>query len=214
MTFTNNRAYKWITATPLYALKDGDTFTAGTTVEVKDADNDVVATITYGVGGGAAFGAADNQNGSNDDYPGFQYMTAGNNQNGGPNTGTVYTIVPVYDGTITVGVKLNGGKNFYIQEDGTSMPGYDGITIATATKTSYSFPVKAGSTYKVYCTGSKLGFYGFDYKFIKTYDITVNDGDVDNANWSVDPNPAEKVATVIITYSGKKKVKSITIEKK
>lgn len=163
-TFVNSKAYKYITATPLYALTENQTFVAGTTVDVKDADNDVVATLTYGVSGGNDFIQTTDAYGLNDDYTEFQYMTPGNNQNGGPNTGTVYTINPFYNGTITVGVRLNGDKNFFIQEDGTSMGGYDGIKIPEATNTSYSFPVKAGSTYKVFCTGSKLGFFGFDYK--------------------------------------------------
>ena len=166
-TFVNGKAYKYITATPLYALTENETFVAGTIVDVKDAENDVVATLTYGVSGGADFNETTDAYGLNDDYAGFGYMTSGNGQNGGPNTGTVYTINPFYNGTITVGVRLNGGKNFYIQEDGTSMEGYDGITISEATNTSYSFPVKAGSTYKVYCTGSKLGFFGFDYDYTK-----------------------------------------------
>ena len=157
LAFTNGKAYKWITATPFYALKEGDTFKAGTTVDLGDA------TITYGVEGGADFGAA--YAAVNEDYAGFAYMTGGNGENGGAETGTVYTIVPKYDGTITVGVRLNGGKSFFILEDGESMEGYNGITIKDAANTSYSFPVKANSTYKIYCTGSKLGFFGFDYKF-------------------------------------------------
>ena len=172
LTFKDGKAYKWITATPLYALSEGATFTAGTTVDVKDADEDVVATITYGVEGGNAFTAAIG-NEPNEDYEGFAYMTAGNGQNGSADGGTVYTIKPLYDGTITVGVKLNANKNFYIQEDGTSMTGYNGITIDQVARTSYSFPVKAGSVYKVFCTGSKLGFYGFDYKFNKIVDYYV-----------------------------------------
>lgn len=159
LAFTNGKAYKWITATPFYALKEGDTFAAGTTVDLGDA------TITYGVEGGADFGAAGAA--TNEDYAGFAYMTGGNGENGSVDGGTVYTIKPVYDGTITVGVRLNGGKSFFILEDGESMEGYNGITIKDAANTSYSFPVKAGSTYKVYCTGSKLGFFGFDYQYSK-----------------------------------------------
>lgn len=160
MVFTNGRAYKWVTATPLYALTEGATFAAGTKVDVKDGD-DVVATITYGVDGGEAFQAA--VAAGNDDYAGFNFMTPGNGVNGSADGGTVYTIKPVYDGTITVGVRLNGGKKFHINEDGTDMTGYEGITIANAANTSYSFAVKAGSTYKLWCDGSKLGFFGFDY---------------------------------------------------
>ena len=159
LPFINEKAYKWITATPYYALKEGDTFKAGTTVDLGDA------TITYGVEGGADFGAAGAA--VNEDYAGFGYMTGGNGENGSADGGTVYTIVPKYDGTITVGVRLNGDKAFYIQEDGTSLEGYDGIKIKEAANTTFDFAVKANSTYKIYCTGSKLGFFGFDYKFTK-----------------------------------------------
>ena len=169
--FTDGKAYKYITATPIYALAEGDTFTAGTTVNVKDADGDVVATITYGVTGGADFNPA--VPASVEGYLGYGFYTAGNGQNGSATGGTLYTINPLYAGTISVAVRLNGGKNFYIQEDGESMEGYDGITIPEAANVVYSFPVKAGSTYKIYCTGSKLGFFGFDYKFEKVPDYYV-----------------------------------------
>lgn len=159
MAFIDGKAYKWITATPFYALKEGDTFKAGTTVDLTDV------TITFGVDGGADFGAA--VQAANEDYAGFTSYTGGNGENGSADGGTVYTIKPVYDGTITVGVRLNGGKSFFVQEDGESMEGYNGITIKDAANTSYGFPVKAGSTYKIYCTGSKLGFFGFDYKYEK-----------------------------------------------
>ena len=51
MTFTNGRAYKWITATPLYALENGIGHPAGTIVDVEDGDGDVVATLTFGATG-------------------------------------------------------------------------------------------------------------------------------------------------------------------
>ena len=157
--FINGKAYKWITATPFYALSEGATFAAGTTVDLTDA------TITYGVDGGADFGAASAT--PNDDYAGFTYMTGGNGENGAINAGTVYTIVPKYNGTITVGVRLNGGKKMHINEDGTDLADYAGITIADAANTSFTFDVKANSTYKIWCDGSKLGFFGFDYKYDK-----------------------------------------------
>ena len=162
LAFTDGKAYKWITATPTYALTEGATFASGTTVDVKDGD-DVVATLTYGVEGGDAFLAAIAQ--PNEDYAGFTAYTPGNGVNGASSAGTVYIIKPKYDGTITVGVRLNGGKSFFIEEDGTAMADYNGITIPDAANTSYSFAVKAGSTYNIYCTGSKLGFFGFDYQF-------------------------------------------------
>ena len=163
LAFINGKSYKWITATPLYALAEGQSFAAGTIVEVKDGDN-VVATLTYGSSGNefkAAIAAI------NEVYDGFKFMTEGNNTNGDKNDGTFYTIVPTYNGTISVGVRLNGGKKFHISEDGTDLPAYNGWTIAEACNTSYDFAVKAGSTYKIWCDGSKLGFFGFDYKYEK-----------------------------------------------
>ena len=161
LPFINGKAYKWITATPLYALKEGDTFASGTSVDVMDGE-DVVATITYGVDGGDDFLAAVAD--VNEDYAGFGFYTPGNGVNGGIDEGTVYTIVPKYDGTITIGVRLNGNKAMHINEDGTDMAGFNGYKIAEAANTSFSFDVKAGSTYKIWCDGSKLGFFGFDFK--------------------------------------------------
>jgi hypothetical protein len=164
MAFTNGRAYKWITKTPLYAISSNQAAIAsGTTFEVKDAENDVVATLTYGVEGGAEFTKASEDPDYNEDYEGFQYVTMGNGVNGTATSGTVYYIEPKYDGTITVGVRLNGDKPFFILEDGVAMEGYNGIKVDVLAKTSFSFPVKGGSKYSIYCTGSKLGFYGFDY---------------------------------------------------
>lgn len=166
MSFTNGRAYKWnTTLAPLYALEASEAaIPAGTTVEVKDGE-EVVATLTYGVSGGADFVAPTAR--QNEEVAAFQYYTGGNGENGSADGGTIYTIKPVFDGTITVGVWLNGGKSFFIQEDGTSLEGFNGIKKDYGSSTTFEFAVKAGSEYKVYCTGSKLGFYGFDYQYSK-----------------------------------------------
>ena len=185
LAFTNGKAYKWITATPIYALTEGATFAAGTTVDVKDAEEKVVATLTYGVEGGAEFGAATAA--TNEDYEGFKFMTPGNGENGTADGGTVYTIVPKYNGTITVGVRLNGGKSLFISEDGENLEAYNGITIKEAANTSYTFDVKGGSTYKIYCSGSKLGFFGFDYKYEATPEPVKNTYTAkfeNNGNWA------------------------------
>lgn len=175
LTFNKGRAYKWnTTLEPLFALQESaTTIPAGTTVNVKDADGDVVATLTYGFEDGAEFAAPTTR--ANDEYQGFNAYTAGNGQNGTATSGTVYIIKPVYDGEVTVGVWLNAGKSLYIQEDGTSLSGFDGYTADYASGTAFTFPVKAGSEYKVYCTGSKLGFYGFDYKFEKVPYYVIGD---------------------------------------
>ena len=191
MGFTSGRKYVWnTTLNPLFKLEASDAkILAGTTVEVKDKEDKVVATLTYGVEGGADFAAPVVR--ANEEVAGFTAYTAGNGENGTDTGGTVYTIKPVYDGTITVGVWLNAGKAFFIQEDGTPLEGFDGIKKDYGSSTSFTFDVKANSVYKVYCTGSKLGFYGFDYTYAapaqpetKTYYVVGNDATVFGEAWN------------------------------
>ena len=47
-----------------------------------------------------------------------------------------------------------------------------------------------------------------------TYAITLAEGTEDGDNWTISPNPAEEGATVTVTYSGEKKVKSVKAVKK
>lgn len=95
---------------------------------------------------------------------GYTAYTQGNGVNGNKEGGTVYVFQPAIAGNITVAVVLNAEKKFHISEDGTDMAGYEGITVAEKYYGTYTFDVKAGSTYKVWCDGSKLGFYGFEFK--------------------------------------------------
>ena len=143
-----------------YALSEGDTFTSGQSVDVKNGD-EVVATIVYGESGGNAFKAAI----ANTSVTGYTAFTEGNDTNGNKTGGTFYTITPKYAGTISVAVALNADKAFYVIEDGTALADYNGIKESEKVYKAYSFDVKAGSSYKVYCSGSKLGFYGFTYTY-------------------------------------------------
>lgn len=147
-----------------YLVKKGDTFTSGQAIEVKDTDNDLLATIVYGENGGNAFTAAT----ANSAVPGFEAFTAGNGTNGNNTGGTFYTITPVYNGKIEVAVVLNASKQFYITENGTALSDYNGITKSEKYSGTFTFSVSAGKIYKIYCSGSKLGFYGFNYHYIKT----------------------------------------------
>ena len=47
---------------------------------------------------------------------------------------------------------------------------------------------------------------------IPTYAVTIDDGNVDAANWEADPTEQKAGEKVKLTYKGKKKIKSITIE--
>jgi len=145
-----------------YALSEGETFTSGQKVEVKEEGSGaVVATLVYGEDGGADFNAAQ----ADSHVEGFTAYTSGNGTNGNKAGGTFYTITPASDGTIDVAVVLNASKSFYILEDGTALEGYDGIQADDKYYGTYTFNVKAGSSYKIYCAGSKLGFYGFTYTY-------------------------------------------------
>lgn len=135
---------------------------------------------------------------------GWGFYTKGNDVNGNKDGGTIYVFMPNIAGVITVAVVLNSGKKFHISEDGTDMAGYDGITVDEKYYGTYSFNVKAGSTYKVWCDGSKLGFYGFELtdatsvKAIKN--VTENNGEVYNlAGQKVDAN-----AKGLVIKNGKK----------
>lgn len=147
--------------TVTYALAAGDTFSSGQTVEVKNSDDEVVATITYGETGGAAFKVAK----EDDHVEGFPAYTEGNGTNGEKTGGTFYTVVPEFDGTLEVFVVLNANKGFYVLENGAALNGFNGITVTEKYYGSYSFSVTAGKSYKFYCAGSKLGFYGFNYTY-------------------------------------------------
>ena len=143
-----------------YTLSLGEVFAPAQTVAVNNG-SETVAVITYSEPGGNLFNAP-RTDGSVSGYTAF---TEGNGVNGNKSGGTFYTIVPKYNGTISVAVVLNNGKEFYILEDGTALSDYNGITVATKYSGTYEFDVKAGSSYKIYCSGSKLGFYGFNYTY-------------------------------------------------
>jgi len=200
MGFTDGRAYKWNVnpTAPFFAPEvSEDKIAAGTTVEVKDANGDVAATLTYGVEGGADFAAFISR--PNEEYAAFKNYTAGNGENGTATSGTVYTIKPVYNGSITVAVWLNANKDFFIQEDGVSLAGFDKYRNSYGSSTAFTFNVKAGSEYKIYCTGSKLGFYGFDYKFSKDVTIGATEWATYSSAVNVDLTSVEGLTAYMVT---------------
>jgi len=178
-----------------YYVSDGETITDGMQItSVKDI------TMTYG---GAAnnwgAGKADG-NLSNATSGIFDAMTAGEGNNpkdangkgyssdkkNVPTTGTFYVFAPAKAGSLEVAVCLNKDKNFFITEDSVALADYNGITVSEKYYGTYTFDVKAGSTYYVFCTGSKLGFGGFIFtpatgknveKSVKTQ-VFANSGDL------------------------------------
>ncbi|MBQ9357626.1 MAG: DUF4957 domain-containing protein [Prevotella sp.] len=108
--------------------------------------------------------------------------------------GTFYDFVPTVDGVLTVAVKLNANKTHYVTEDGQQL-----LTTTTAEGEiiydCWSFNVTAGKRYQVFSSGSKMGFYGFNFQagatieepliptginFVET--VTNNNGAIYNMN--------------------------------
>ena len=147
--------------TATYAMAEGETHKSGESVDVKDDKGTAVGTLTFGEVGGADFKAA-KKDGA---VEGFTAFTEGNGENGNKTGGTFYTFTPKHDGTATVAVVLNADKAFYVEEDGTALADYNGKKETAKYSGTYSFKVKGGSAYKVYCSGSKLGFYGLKYDY-------------------------------------------------
>ena len=143
-----------------YALVEGDAFTSGQIVNVLNGD-DVCATIQYGEEGGADFNTA-----AADEHCaewGYTAFTAGNGVNGNKAGGTWYTITPKYNGIIAAAIALNADKKFHLAVNGEQNPVFDNNTVSEKYYGPIEFNVQAGKTYKFYCDGSKLGFYGFNY---------------------------------------------------
>lgn len=161
-----------VNAQGVYGVQAGDAgVAAGTTYS--GVPN---ITMTWGVAGGADFkdGKASR---TLEKLLGATGYCEGNGQSGKLKSGTVYYYEPAQAGTLTVGVVLNAGKAFYVQDiDGNNvdfvMTDSEGTTILTenggkleakVTGAIVTFSVAAGKKYAVYCAGSKLGYYGFKY---------------------------------------------------
>lgn len=142
-----------VSAQGKYALEEGESHDAGDVIT--SVPN---ITLTFGTGGNK-FGAAK----AGTQVDGYTAFTEGNGTNGNSENGTVYFLNPSIDGNVTVAVILNSGKAFHVNEDGTDLEQYSGVSVSEKYYGTYSFNVKAGSTYKFWCDGSKLGFYGFEF---------------------------------------------------
>ena len=144
-----------------YAMEEGEEIAYGTQpAKDKRVQNCKMYFGDNNYDGGTAFKAAQ----ADAQVDGYTAYTPGNGVNGNKEGGTLYVFQPAIDGNITVAIVLNADKKFHISEDGTDMAGFEGITVDEKYYGTYTFNVKANSTYKVWCDGSKLGFYGFEFK--------------------------------------------------
>lgn len=139
---------------------------AGTVQQIKDNNTDV-ATLTIGATGGNNF--VYTQDNTLDGYSGY---ISGNGVGNDPK-GTFYNIVPNYNGSMTIAVNVENGKELYIREYGIDehndvliyrSGGLSDKDKASATHT-YTFDVRKGRHYKVYSYESSLGLYGLSYTY-------------------------------------------------
>ena len=83
--------------------------------------------------------------------------------------GTFYDFAPMFDGALTVAVKLNANKSHFVTEDGSTL-----LTTSTPEGTAlfdvWAFNVKGGCRYQIFSSGSKMGFFGFQFQKGKTLD--------------------------------------------
>ena len=110
---------------------------------------------------------------SNGSVSGYSAYTSGTGKDGGlSGMATTYYFLAWNPGVMRVAVSLNADKRFYIKDlgqngwnntSGTSLSGYDGITVSSKYNGTYDFPVEANHVYAVYAEGSKLGFYGCEF---------------------------------------------------
>ena len=196
-----------------FGLKSGDAAVASGTTEVSVPN----ITMTWGVTGGADFKGGNKANTALNDVLGATAYCEGNGVNGslteGVYAGTVYLFAPALNGTLTVGVVLNASKSFYVKEgtDGTdvafTLTKADGTEVTVdedhkiaekLTGGLVTFSVEAGKTYAVYCTGSKLGYYGFKYEASATPEPIETTTTFNFA----DPNIRENIGTAMTDVAG------------
>lgn len=162
-----------VNAQGTYGVKSGDAGVAAGS-QLTSVRN---ITMTWGVSGGESFKDAKGDN-TLEEALGATGYCEGNGENGGFNKGTVYYFEPTEAGKLTVGIVLNANKAFFVKDasendiaftctnaKGESITfGADGKVDTKLTGGLVTFSVEAGQKYAVYCSGSKLGFYGFKYE--------------------------------------------------
>ena len=206
-----------------YGVKYGDSgVTSGT--QEKSVPN---ITMTWGVAGGDDFKGGNKESDKLQKQLDATGYCEGNGKNGKLTEGcvyegSVYFFEPAEDGTVSVGFVLNSGKKFYIQECSGSEPQDVTFTTVDAEGSAVelvcggtleskltgglsTFAVSKGKKYAVYCTGSKLGFYGFEFKTTTSgiSNLEVENA-ADNATYNVAGQKVSENTKGLVIKSGKK----------
>lgn len=165
-----------------YAVQAGDNVNPGD--QITSVEN---ITLTYMENAGKAFKTGKAMgNWADADF--VAYVSGGSDGklvSGAEPTGCVYKFETKKAGSLTVGVQLNGNKGFHVLDADfaeltpvsynlPSAKGGDSQTfekndkgeniLAEKSNGVVQINVAEGGTYYVFCTGSKLGFYGFKYE--------------------------------------------------
>ena len=201
-----------------YAVQNGDPGVAAGTQE-KSVEN---ITMTWGVAGGADFKGGNKKSAVLQDQLGATGYCEGNGENGKVASGTVYFFEPAINGYITVGYVLNANKAFYIQECSGETPQDVTFTTVDAEGSAVelacggkleekltgglsTFEVSKGKKYAVYCSGSKLGFFGFKFSLDNTAisNLTVEKA-TDNTSYNLSGQKVSENTKGLVIKSGKK----------
>lgn len=91
-----------------------------------------------------------------------------NNGNSAPTSGSAIAFTPTESGTLTVYAVINNGKKIFALEDGSQI-GFtvggiayaSGDTLPSKYYGGVDLAVTSGKTYYLFCTGSKMGYFGF-----------------------------------------------------
>lgn len=92
-----------------------------------------------------------------------------------PTSGCFYKFDMTKSGSLDVAYVLNASKPFYILEvvSGTTVNTLvNGTTVTAKAYTGATITVTSGNSYYVYCTGSKLGLFGFTFTEGSTSKVT------------------------------------------
>lgn len=117
--------------------------------------------MTYKSGSATLISAADNE--TTTEVSG--YVTNSVNPSVTDGTGALLQFVPEYDGIISVGGQLGGGKTFFVDTlAGENIYSYENVG-DKANLLFENIVVDAGETYYIYAKGTKMRFYSLSYTY-------------------------------------------------
>lgn len=150
-------------------------------------------------------------------HPGFSGYWSGTNNptysgNSAPTSGSALYLTPTASNALAVYTVINADKSVYVLEGNTKIDFWigdtkynSGSTLSAKTYDAIKFNVTSGKTYSVFCTGSRMGFFGF--KAIDSINDTEDSGNTPDPGTDpdsgTDPEPDSDPDTQIVTIANK-----------